>query len=56
MSKYGVPSFMKRDGDSLVYDEDGELIYFIPEQHFESNIAIEYGAYMSLLGDFNYAR
>ena len=56
MSKYGVPSFMKRDGDSLVYDEDGELVYFVPEQHFESNIAVEYGTYISLLGEFNYAR
>lgn len=57
MAKYDTPPFMNRDGDSLIYNEkDMELIYFVPEKHFESKIAQEYGPYITLVGEFNYAR
>ena len=49
-----IPPFTKRDGDALLFDEDGELIYYIPEDYFGGNSAIIEGAYLRILGSFLY--
>ena len=52
-----IPPFAKRDGDALLFNEDGVLEYYIPEDYFGTgksvSAAIE-GAYVKLLGSFNY--
>lgn len=54
--KYKVPPFLKRDGDSLLYNDDGQLLFVIPEKFFETKCAYEYGAYYCVIGMFNYVR
>ena len=29
-----IPPFAKRDGDALLFDQDGILEYYIPEDYF----------------------
>lgn len=53
-SKYKVPPFIKRDEDSLIFNGDGELIFYIPEVYFERNLAVEEGDKINLIGIFNY--
>lgn len=52
-----IPPFSKRDGDSLLFNQDGVLEYYIPEDYFgagKSNSAEIEGAYVKLMGSFNY--
>ena len=39
MYEYKVPSFLTRDGDALLFNGDGELIFYIPETYFSGNNA-----------------
>lgn len=47
--------FYRKEGDSILYNGKGELIYYIPEVFFASDSAIVVGNYINLLGIFNYA-
>lgn len=49
-----IPGFCKRDGDALLYNGDGEIIYYIPKTYFARKSAIVEGAYVRLLGSFMY--
>ena len=52
-----IPPFAKRDGDALLFDQDGILAYYIPEDYFgsgKSSSATVEGAYVKLMGSFNY--
>ena len=52
-----IPPFAKRDGDALLFDQDGILEYYIPEDYFgtgNSTSATIEGSYVRLLGSFNY--
>jgi hypothetical protein len=52
-----IPPFTKRDGEALLFDQDGWLEYYIPEEYFtssKSSAAIIEGAYIKLIGSFNY--
>lgn len=49
-----IPPFCKRDGNALLFSEEGELIYYIPEDYFLGNSAIIEGSYVRLLGSFMY--
>lgn len=52
-----IPAFTKRDGEALLFNNDGYLEYYIPDNYFgngkTSSAAIE-GAYVKLIGSFNY--
>lgn len=50
-----IPKFLKRDGDSLLFDQEGELIFYVPEMYFNSKYAIIVGEYVNLLGILDYA-
>lgn len=50
-----IPGFLKRDGDSLVFTEKGEFVFYVPEMYFERSYAIIYGEYVNLIGILNYA-
>ena len=52
-----IPPFAKRDGDALLFDQDGILEYYIPEDYFgsgKSTSATIEGSYVKLMGSFNY--
>lgn len=49
-----VPKFLKKDGDKLLFNQEGELIYHIPEKYFDNGCAVIIGEYVSLLGIFSY--
>lgn len=52
---YDIPKFLKRDGEALLFNTSGELIYYVPEVYFEKGIAEVIGEIVSLLGVFDYA-
>lgn len=49
-----LPIYMKKVNDTLYYNGDGELIYYVPEKFFSTNNAIAIGEYVELMGIFNY--
>jgi hypothetical protein len=52
---YDVPKFLKRDKDSLLFNGEGELIFYVPELYFEREFAIIVGEYVNLIGVLDYA-
>ena len=47
---------MKRDGDTLLFAEDGELIFYVPEKYFDMEKAFFYeGDYINVIGIFDYS-
>lgn len=54
---YEVPKFLRRDGDSLLYNGEGQFIFYVPETYFDKgrNDAVVNGEYVSLLGIIDYA-
>ena len=50
-----IPKFLKLQGDSLVFNLDGELVYYIPEEFFSNDIAEIAGSYVSTIGVCDYA-
>lgn len=51
---YDIPKFLKRENESLLFNGEGELIYYIPEVYFERKFAIVMGEYVNLMGIFDY--
>lgn len=49
-----MPGFLKKIEDTLLFNGDGELIFYIPEKYFESKIATVTGEYIECLGIFDY--
>lgn len=55
MSDLKVPPFATLQNDTtLIFDQDGELHYYIPETYFGSNLASIEAPYTKLLGSFPY--
>lgn len=53
-----IPAFLKQVGDSIIYNEEGELLYYLPDTYFtntKSTIAMVVGQYVSTLGVFDWA-
>lgn len=50
-----VPYFLKKDGDRLLFNQDGELVYYIPQSYFDRGYCFIEGQYATLIGIFNYA-
>ncbi len=53
-----IPSFLKLSGTSLLYNEDGELLFYLPETYFgdtKTPIAQVIGQYVTTLGIFDWA-
>jgi hypothetical protein len=52
-----IPPFTKREEDALLFNADGYLEYYIPEDYFstgKSTSASIEGSYIDLMGSFNY--
>lgn len=47
--------FYRKEGESIVYNGSGELIYYVPEVYFASECAVVVGNYINIIGIFNYA-
>lgn len=55
MFKYKqIPNFLKRDEESLIFNQDGEMVYYVPEVYFERKYASIVGNSVTLIGIFNY--
>lgn len=49
-----LPYFLKRVDDKIIYDDDGEMIFYIPDFYFTKEIAIIIGDMINTIGIFNY--
>lgn len=52
-----IPSWLKRDGESILYNGDGYFAFFIPESYFDgknSAKAIIMGEYVNIFGILDY--
>jgi len=52
---YNVPKFLKRDGDALLFNEDGQFVFYVPEIYFDRGDALIKGEYVNLLGILDYS-
>ena len=51
-----IPKFLKRDGDSLLFNNnEGEFIFFVPEIYFSRKDAVLMGEYVQLFGVLDYS-
>lgn len=51
---YNVPSFLKRDGNALLFNEDGQFVFYVPELFFDREDAQIKGEYVNLIGILDY--
>lgn len=55
VSDMEIPKFLKQEGDALIFNQEGELVFYIPEEFFSNNIAEIAGSYVSTIGICDYA-
>lgn len=51
---YDIPKFLKRNGDALEFNAEGQFIFYIPEVYFERNYALVIGEFVNLIGILDY--
>lgn len=49
-----IPSFLKKDGDKLLFNGEGEFIFYVPEMYFDRSCAVTVGDMISLIGILDY--
>lgn len=52
-----IPPFTRREGDALLFNQDGYLEYYIPEEYFGDGKSVSAsieGSYVKLMGSFSY--
>lgn len=50
-----IPKFLKQEGDSLLYNDQGEFFFYIPEVYFEREYVINEGEFISMIGIADYS-
>lgn len=50
-----TPSFLDRVGESLVFNGDGEFIFYVPDIYFDRGDAIITGEFVNILGIMDYS-
>lgn len=50
-----LPPFVKREGDSILFNQDGEFIFYVLDEFFQKEYAIVKGEYVNLIGILDYA-
>lgn len=55
MEEEKLPSFLKRKGDSILFNGEGEFYFYIPEIFFEQELTFYSGDFISTLGVMTYA-
>lgn len=51
---YDTPKFLKRDGDALLFNDEGQFVFYVPETFFDRGDAQIKGEYINLLGILDY--
>lgn len=49
-----IPNFLKRDKDKILFNGEGQFIFYVPEIYFERNCAIIIGDMVNLIGILDY--
>ena len=49
-----IPPFIKKDGDTLTFNGEGQFIFFVPELYFERSVAEVLGETIRVLGIMDY--
>lgn len=49
-----VPSFLKQDGDALLFNQEGQFVFYVPEIYFDRGDAEIKGEYVNLIGILDY--
>lgn len=49
-----IPKFLKKDGDSLLFNQDGKFVFYVPEIYFDRGDAQIKGEYINILGILDY--
>ena len=49
-----LPGYMKKDKNTLLFNGDGELVYYVPEKYFSNKSAEIIGDEVELMGIFDY--
>lgn len=52
---FNVPSFLRKEGDSLIFDKPGEFIFYVPEVYFDRGDALIVGEMVRIIGIMDYA-
>lgn len=47
-------AFFKQDNEKVIFNGDGELIYYVPEKYFDVNAAVAIGELIEIMGIFTY--
>jgi hypothetical protein len=50
-----LPKFLKRDKNAILFDEDGEFVFYVPEKYFDLKTAFSAGDYINILGILDYS-
>ena len=50
-----LPPFLRKEKDSILFNGDGELYFYVSEKYFDLKIAKYEGEIISILGIFPYA-
>lgn len=50
-----IPAFLKQVDEALVFNAEGELVFYVPEYYFSTKYASIEGEYVELLGVLDYA-
>lgn len=51
---YNVPKFLRRDGDALLFNQEGQFVFYVPELYFDRGDAQIKGEYINLIGIMDY--
>lgn len=49
-----MATFLKQDKEKVIFNGDGELIYYIPEKYFDINVTLVIGEIIETMGIFTY--
>lgn len=49
-----IPKFLKKDGDKLLFDGEGEFIFYVPEIYFDRSCAVVIGDIINIIGVLDY--
>lgn len=52
---FDIPSFLRKEGDSLIFNQEGEFIFYVPEIYFDRGDALVIGEYVNIIGIMDYA-